>query len=119
MNEYKNKGTNNTNVVGAVSNGTKDDYYGDSGKINIIDIPYNSSAVYDSPAGQSLRKVSYSTVTEGEYEGLRRQATFKCLNPNAKRNPCNPTSKQAMFSHFFSLMHSERKILRNQLPMHN
>lgn len=52
---------------------------------------YNTSAVYDSPAGQIVRKVSYTPLTEGEYEGLRRASAIKCSA--AKKNPCDPASE--------------------------
>ncbi|KAJ8979202.1 hypothetical protein NQ317_016837, partial [Molorchus minor] len=79
-------------IVGTSMNGTYNGYYGDIVMGNIEEPIYNTSAISDCPAGQSIRKVSYTPLTEVEYEGLRRAATVRCLEPKAKRNPCDPAS---------------------------
>ncbi|XP_017769891.1 PREDICTED: arylsulfatase B-like [Nicrophorus vespilloides] len=79
-------------IVGTTWNGTYDSYFGESGKENIEEQVYNSTRVFDSPAGKAIRQVSYTSLTEAEYEALRRQATLRCLNAKAKRNPCDPSN---------------------------
>lgn len=79
-------------IVGTTSNGNFDSYFGDSGKTNIEEQSYNTSAVADSPAGQAIKQVTYTPLSENEYISSRRQATLKCLNPKAKRTPCTPSN---------------------------
>lgn len=79
-------------IVGTVDNGTYDGYFGESGLENIHPLEYNISAITESVASKTIRKVSYSNTLETEFEDLRRQATLKCLNAKAKRNPCDPSN---------------------------
>lgn len=60
---------------------------------NIEEPSYNTSAIFESAAGKAVSKVSYTPVSEVEYDGLRKSATIKCLDEKAKRNPCDPASK--------------------------
>ncbi|XP_076256834.1 arylsulfatase B-like [Rhynchophorus ferrugineus] len=77
-------------IVGTSQNGSYNDYFGHIPMENIEEIPYNSSAVYESPAGQVLKKVNYSPLSEVEYENIRYQATIKCTA--TKKNPCDPAT---------------------------
>ncbi|CAH0561206.1 unnamed protein product [Brassicogethes aeneus] len=79
-------------IVGTSQNGTYNEYYGDTVLDNIEEPSYNTSAIYESPAGRAIRKVNYTPLTEPEYEGLRATSTLKCLPPKAKKNPCDPAS---------------------------
>ncbi|KAJ8946526.1 hypothetical protein NQ318_004662 [Aromia moschata] len=79
-------------IVGTSLNGSYNEYYGDIVMGTIEEPTYNTTSVFDSPAGRSIRKVNYTPLTELEYEVLRRSATLRCLAPKAKRNPCDPAS---------------------------
>lgn len=74
---------------------------------NIEDKPYNSSVIAASLAGQAISKVSYTPVTEVEYDVLRRLATVKCLDAKAKKNPCDPASKCPPLITFFQAIDTE------------
>ncbi|CAG9822418.1 unnamed protein product [Phaedon cochleariae] len=77
-------------IVGANQNGSYNGYYGDIVLNDIEEQTYNTSAVLNSPAGKVISKVNYSPLTEVEYEGIRKSSTITCLDPKAKRNPCDP-----------------------------
>lgn len=80
----------NLYFIGTTNNGTYDTYFGESGNENIEDVIYNTSAVSESPVGKIIQKISYTPVTEPEYNVLRREATLKCLNAKVERKPCDP-----------------------------
>lgn len=96
---------------GTSHNGTYNSYFGESGEDNIEELPYNATSISDSPAGVNIKKVSFTPVTETEYEVLRRSANVKCLNAKAKKNPCDPASKT-----FFIRIYTE--FLRKSTFMH-
>ncbi|XP_023025565.2 arylsulfatase B [Leptinotarsa decemlineata] len=79
-------------IVGSNQNESYNDYYGDTVTGDIEEQLYNSSAVYDSPAGTTIRKINYVPLMEVEYEGLRKGSTVKCLDPKAPKNACDPSS---------------------------
>ncbi|XP_018571894.1 arylsulfatase B-like [Anoplophora glabripennis] len=79
-------------IVGTSLNGTYNDYYGHLVMGDIEPRSYDTASVFDSPAGRSVRKASYTPLTEVEYEAVRRAATLTCLEPKAKKNPCDPAS---------------------------
>nr|CAH7737317.1 unnamed protein product [Callosobruchus chinensis] len=79
-------------IVGTSMNGTYNDYYGEAVMDVISEVPYNTSAVFNSKAGKVIRQVSYTPLTETEYEQLRAEATVTRLDPKAKKNPCDPAS---------------------------
>lgn len=80
-------------VTGTSLNGTYNNYYGDAVMGDVEPQAYDTASVFDSPAGRSVRKASYTPLSEVEYEAVRRAATLTCLEPKAKKNPCDPASK--------------------------
>lgn len=76
--------------IGTTNNGTYDTHFGESGKENIENVIYNTSAVSESSVGKIIQKLSYTPVTEPEYIVLRKEATLKCLSAKVAKNPCNP-----------------------------
>ncbi|CAH1124701.1 unnamed protein product [Ceutorhynchus assimilis] len=77
-------------IVGTSQNGTYNDYYGNIVMEDIEAQNYNTSAIYESPAGKIIRKVNYTPLSEAEYENLRQQSALKCSA--AKKNPCDPAT---------------------------
>lgn len=87
-------------VVGPPNNAGVDGYFGESGKNTLRAIFYNTSAVGNSPTGKTLSKISYSPISEGDFTVLREQATLRCLNAKAKRNPCDPAGELILLLYF-------------------
>lgn len=78
-------------IVGSSNNGSYNGYLGEPVLENIQEPQYDLNAVYDSPAGQSVRKASYTPLDVEEYARIRNRATVKCA-PNGEKNPCDPSS---------------------------
>ncbi|XP_031341212.1 arylsulfatase B-like isoform X2 [Photinus pyralis] len=76
-------------VLGAPIHPGFDDHIGDSGKGILYEVKYNTSNVYNSPAGISIAKVSYTITAAEEYRLLRGQAIVRCANHRGKANPCD------------------------------
>lgn len=83
-------------LIGTTNQGRYNGYFGSTGRENIEDIPYNITAINESPAGRAITKFDGIGVGDVEhYHQMRAEATVRCLPPKAKKNLCDPTSKYA------------------------
>ncbi|KAL3266708.1 hypothetical protein HHI36_010869 [Cryptolaemus montrouzieri] len=79
-------------IVGSSNNGSFNGFLGQPVLENIQEPEYDATAVYNSPAGRSIKKVSYNTPLEiDDYVRIRIRATVKCV-ANGEKNPCDPST---------------------------
>ncbi|XP_066993734.2 arylsulfatase B [Anabrus simplex] len=101
-------------IIGTVSNGTMDDFFGDSGDAPEVP-PYDPVAVVKSSAGQAIAAVQGRKVTPVRaISFLRKQATVKCIGTSSSN--CWPRPGQSCL---FDLQSDpcEHKDVSNRYPL--